>query len=136
MASDNFSWIYQWSQFKQSFPFTIPGRNNEALPLQINISTNFPWMKINLTFHDTNNYKNDKNSSCAASICNETYNFRSECSFLIYIYRKNGRKNLNSNNFLGDNNRFKYYIIQQLFNDVNIVVIQESFLVLEFFHPV
>ena len=87
-------------------------------------------MKINLTFHDTNNYKNDKNSSCAASIFNETYNFRSECSFLIYIYRKKGRKNLNSNNFLGNNNGFKYYIIQQLFNDVNIVVIQKSFLVL------
>ena len=84
-------------------------------------------MKKNLTFNDTNNYKNGKNSSCAASIFNETYIFRSERSFLIYTEKK-GRKNLNSNNPLGDTKRFKYYIIQQLFNDVNTVVIQKSFL--------
>ena len=45
-------------------------------------------MKKNLTFNDTNNYKNGKNSSCAASIFNETYIFRSERSFLIYTEKK------------------------------------------------
>ena len=41
-------------------------------------------IKIYPTFYDTNNYKNSKYNSCAASIFNETNIFRREYSFLIY----------------------------------------------------
>ena len=69
--------------------------NERAAPL---LSTT---EKICLIFYDTNNHKNGKNNSCAASIFNETYFLK--CIQLSYLDRKNkGRKNLNSNNHLSD----------------------------------
>ena len=48
--------------------------------------------KIYLTFHDTNNCKNGKYNSCAASIFNETQIFRREYSFLIYKVKRKEEK--------------------------------------------
>ena len=48
-----------------------------------------PRLKKNLTFHGTNNYKNGKTYSCAASIFNETNIFRSEYRFLIFTKNNN-----------------------------------------------
>ena len=49
-------------------------------------------IKIYLTFYDTNNYKDGKYSSCAASIFNETHIFRREYSFLIYKEKRKEEK--------------------------------------------
>ena len=48
--------------------------------------------KIYLTFYDTNNHKNDKNNSWAASVSNETHFFWSEYSFLIYTEERKEEK--------------------------------------------
>ena len=48
--------------------------------------------KIYLTFYDTNNYKNGKNNSCAASIFNETHIFRRESSILISTEKRKEEK--------------------------------------------
>ena len=48
--------------------------------------------KIYLTFCDTNNYKNGKYNSCAASIFSETHIFRREYSFLIYTEKRKEEK--------------------------------------------
>ena len=50
----------------------------------MNLPLFFTTIKIYLTFCDTNNYKNGKYNSCAASIFSETHIFRKEYSFLIY----------------------------------------------------
>ena len=90
--------------------------------------------KIYLTFYDTNNYKNGKYNSCTASIFNETYILRRECSFPIYTEKERKKKfEFEQSSWrhkillikvicLIDNSKFEfeYYIIQQLFNDVNV----------------
>ena len=58
--------------------------------------------KIYLTFYDTNNYKNGKNNSCAASIFNETHIFLEDNPASLAIQKKERKKKLNSNNHLGD----------------------------------
>ena len=48
--------------------------------------------KIYLTFCDTNNYKNGKYNSCAASIFNEKHIFRREYSFPMYKEKRKEEK--------------------------------------------
>ena len=52
-----------------------------------------PRLKKNLTFHDTNIYKNDKNYSCTLSIFNETHIFRNKYSLLTYTEKRREEKN-------------------------------------------
>ena len=90
-----------------------------------------------LTFYDTSNYKNSKNNPCAASIFNETHIFRIGYIFLIYNEKRKEEKQIwiwtiilatqNSMNkknapklIIRNTNRFEYYLIQQLFNDVSV----------------
>ena len=71
------------------FPFTICGRHKKALPL---VKSTY------ITFYD---YKNSKNNPCAASIFNETIFLEVNIASLS-IQKKERKKNLNSNNRLGD----------------------------------
>ena len=65
------------------------------------VNWSFELLK-NLTFHDTNKYKNDKTCPCAASIFNETHFFLKWIQ-LAYLYgKKKGGKSLGSSNYFGD----------------------------------
>ena len=104
--------IFLWS-IDEFFPFTICGRQNEVLPLvKYNIMNQIKYNelaaplfstteKIYLTFCDTNNYKNGKYNSCAASIFNETI-FLEENTASLSIQKKERKRKLTSKNHLGD----------------------------------
>ena len=58
----------------------------------MNLPLFFTTIKIYLTFCDTNNYKNGKYNSCAASIFNEKHIFRREYSFPMYKEKRKEEK--------------------------------------------